>query len=232
MPYPGGKSQAGVFQRIINLIPPHDTFVELFAGSGAISRLKGPARRTILIDKLRIPDPARFPEGTEILRGCGIEYAERTAFPPDWLIYADPPYMKETRRSVRIYRHELSNGEHERLLIALKKLRCPVIISGYDSPLYRRLLGDWNREEFRVMTRGHSWATEVLWFNFDRPTVLHDCSRIGSNFRERWRITKRKRRWVARLQKLDPLEKAALLSALAAAGFVNLVPSPKVALRT
>jgi site-specific DNA-adenine methylase len=43
MPYIGGKSQAGVYQRIINLIPPHRVYVEPFLGGGAILRLKSPA---------------------------------------------------------------------------------------------------------------------------------------------------------------------------------------------
>lgn len=44
MPYLGGKSQAGTYQRIINLIPPHDVYIEPFLGGGAIARLKRPAR--------------------------------------------------------------------------------------------------------------------------------------------------------------------------------------------
>lgn len=30
--YPGGKSGAGVYQAIINQLPPHSTYVELFLG--------------------------------------------------------------------------------------------------------------------------------------------------------------------------------------------------------
>jgi hypothetical protein len=50
MSYPGGKNGQGTFQRIINLIPPHEVYVEAFAGAAAIARLKRPAGRTILID--------------------------------------------------------------------------------------------------------------------------------------------------------------------------------------
>src|SRR3972149_1137655 len=41
--YPGGKNSPGVWQRIISEMPPHDHYVELFAGSGAIIRRKRPA---------------------------------------------------------------------------------------------------------------------------------------------------------------------------------------------
>ena len=50
MSYPGGKSGAGVYQRLINEIPPHSIYVAGFAGHDAIARYKRPAARNILID--------------------------------------------------------------------------------------------------------------------------------------------------------------------------------------
>lgn len=50
MRYPGGKNVAGCYQKIINQIPPHSLYVEPFAGSAAIARLKRPAAATILLD--------------------------------------------------------------------------------------------------------------------------------------------------------------------------------------
>jgi hypothetical protein len=44
--------------------------------------------------------------------------------------------------------------------------------------------------------------------------VLHDLRYVGGSARERWRIEKRRRRWRARLARLDPLERATLFSAL------------------
>lgn len=49
--YPGGKGGAGVYQTIINHMPPHDVYVEAFAGSGAVLRAKRPAARNIAIDR-------------------------------------------------------------------------------------------------------------------------------------------------------------------------------------
>jgi DNA adenine methylase len=48
--YPGGKNGAGVYQTIINLMPPHQVYIEPFLGGGAIMRLKRPAQLNIGID--------------------------------------------------------------------------------------------------------------------------------------------------------------------------------------
>ena len=49
--YPGGKGGMGVFQTIINHMPPHDVYVEAFAGSGVVMRAKRPAQRNVAIDR-------------------------------------------------------------------------------------------------------------------------------------------------------------------------------------
>lgn len=48
MAYPGGKNS--VYQKIINLIPPHRVYIEPFMGSAAIARNKRPAQENYLID--------------------------------------------------------------------------------------------------------------------------------------------------------------------------------------
>ena len=50
MSYPGGKNGAGVYQTIINLMPPHETYIEPFLGGGAVMRLKRPAALNIGVD--------------------------------------------------------------------------------------------------------------------------------------------------------------------------------------
>ena len=49
MTYFGGKAQDGVYQAIINQIPAHDRYIELFLGGGAIMLKKKP-----------FPDPRLF----------------------------------------------------------------------------------------------------------------------------------------------------------------------------
>lgn len=48
--YPGGKSGAGVFQRLINLIPQHRVLITAFAGQCGVARNIKPAEHTIVID--------------------------------------------------------------------------------------------------------------------------------------------------------------------------------------
>jgi DNA adenine methylase len=50
MNYPGGKNKPGVFHQIINLIPPHEVYIELFAGSAAVLRMKRLASVSYAID--------------------------------------------------------------------------------------------------------------------------------------------------------------------------------------
>ncbi len=50
MTYPGGKNGPGVYQTLINQIPPHDTYIETHLGGGAVLRHKRPAALNIGID--------------------------------------------------------------------------------------------------------------------------------------------------------------------------------------
>lgn len=49
--YPGGKSGAGIFQRLINLIPRHRILIVPFAGHCGVVRNIKPAEHTIVIDR-------------------------------------------------------------------------------------------------------------------------------------------------------------------------------------
>ena len=49
--YLGAKGGSGVYQTIINLMPPHKVYVEAFLGTGTIMKKKAPAEFNIGIDK-------------------------------------------------------------------------------------------------------------------------------------------------------------------------------------
>ncbi len=48
MNYPGGKG--GTYQKYINLMPPHEVYIESHLGGGAIMRYKKRAKRNIGIE--------------------------------------------------------------------------------------------------------------------------------------------------------------------------------------
>lgn len=83
---------------------------------------------------------------------------------PDVLIYADPPYLSETRNG-DIYEHEMTEQDHAELLQALLTHQGPVILSGYASQLYDDALEDWYREEIQQVIETGQARTEVLWIN-------------------------------------------------------------------
>lgn len=86
------------------------------------------------------------------------------------LIYADPPYMMETR-SGKQYRCEMTDRDHEELLDALVHHKGFVILSGYRSELYHDILGseDWYATEIKAYNQNADQRTEVLWTNFQPP---------------------------------------------------------------
>ena len=88
-----------------------------------------------------------------------------------------------------------------------------VMISGYESSLYEKSLKSWHIHSFQAATH-HGIATEWIWMNYPAPVELHDYRYLGDNFRERERIKKRTKRWVARLKKMPVLERKAFLSAI------------------
>lgn len=84
------------------------------------------------------------------------------------LIYADPPYLLGTR-SGKLYRHEMTDADHGALLEALKSHKGPVILSGYESPLYRDMLAGWETVRWTAYTRSVKRREEIVWCNFEVP---------------------------------------------------------------
>jgi DNA adenine methylase len=84
---------------------------------------------------------------------------------PDCLIYADPPYIHQTRTGGRLYRYEMTDDEHVALLNALDVHRGPVVLSGYSHPVYDNRLTHWQRVTTPAVTEHGNIREEVLWLN-------------------------------------------------------------------
>lgn len=213
MRYPGGKGKS--YQRIINLMPPHEVYIESHLGGGAVMRHKRPAATNIGIDIDRQVIDAWVRAGSavcDLVCADAVEYLGQYPFQGHELIYADPPYLPETRRRKRIYRHEYGVDDHVQFLETLSSLPCKVIISGYPSHLYSHRLRGWFYQEYSGVSHAGR-RTEALWANFT-PRELHDYRYVGNDFRERGRIRRKKERWCNRLRNLSHDERQALLSAL------------------
>ncbi|MBO6553274.1 MAG: DNA adenine methylase [Roseitalea sp.] len=232
MTYPGGKNAAGAYQRIINYMPPHATYVEAFLGSGAVLRNKRPADRNIGIDlsaealALCLDLAAGNTSHLSLIEDDALALLpvlktmlddRRLIDRPDTLIYADPPYVMDTRKGGALYDHEMTDADHERLLATLRSARCMVMISGYRSPLYDAALTGWHRIDYKAQTR-QGLADESLWLNFRPPLELHDYGHLGADYRERERIRRKRRRWADKIAGMDRLERLAVMDALKAAG--------------
>jgi len=220
MSYDGGKGQAGVFQRIINQMPPHDLYIEGCLGAGAVMRAKRPAICSIGVElDTEVLTAWRGDEVSNlVLINADIVHwlqERQEMMKPTTLVYLDPPYLMSTRRSQRnLYRCEMTDRQHQELLTVANSLSCMVMISGYYSPMYVDLLRGWRAISFEVMTRGGCPATEWLWMNFAEPAELHDYRYVGEGFRERERIKKKINRWRLKLERMSLLERRALLAAL------------------
>ena len=213
--YFGSKAALGLYQNIIAMMPPHDTYIETHLGGGAVMRKKPPARNNIAIDI--DPEPlASFDCGYHVqkINDCAHRYLREYDYAGSELIYCDPPYLIETRTSKRRYRHEYSRQDHLNLLDLLKTLPCRVILSGYPSALYDGMLEDWNCVELQAMTRGGP-RTEKLWYNYDIDRV-HWATYAGKDFTDRQRIKRKAERWARNYQALPPAERLALLAAIMA----------------
>jgi site-specific DNA-adenine methylase len=228
MPYPGGKSGSGVYQTIINQIPPHKLYVEGFLGGGAILRLKKPAAASIGIDidgdaissfKALVPSLV-------LLKMDFLEWVASNVLPDDAFVYLDPPYLMETRSCQKnIYRFEFfTRDHHARLIDAIRKINCPVMISGYPSGFYDIRLPGWRSMHYQAQTHG-GIRTECLWMNYPEPSELHDYRYLGTNFRERERIKRKQLRWKNRLEKMDRFERAALMLAISETRSQNTIKS-------
>lgn len=212
MRYNGGKGVA--YPHIINLMPPHQRYIETHLGGGAVMRHKRPASVQIglEVDTSVIDSYGHVFDGVcEVVNADAVEWLSEAELGPDTLIYVDPPYHPSTRRRSRVYRHDYSEQDHEELLDLLCRLPAKVMISGYDCGLYQDMLHGWSHHCFSAQSHIGP-RQECLWFNFSAPKQLHDDRYMGATFREREVIKRRQHRLRERLLSLSHPERASIHS--------------------
>ncbi|CAI2431437.1 DNA adenine methylase [Serratia liquefaciens] len=211
MRYPGGKGKC--YQRLINLMPVHETYIETHLGGGAVMRNKMPANRNIGIDlDQQVIDLWHSDDGVscELVWDDAVSYLNSFPYQGNELVYADPPYVQSTRKRSRIYRHEYTDDDHRQLLNILVKLPCMVMVSGYGNSIYDEILSNWRCERFNAKTHA-GVREECVWMNFDIPDRLHDARYMGSNYRERQTLARRRTRLYDRIERMEPTERNELI---------------------
>jgi DNA adenine methylase len=81
-------------------------------------------------------------------------------------MYLDPPYLLETRRNRKVYKHELTSEEHEELLKLICCSKARVMISGYMNELYSCYLKGWRLEKTIAKDQAGNDKTECIWMNY------------------------------------------------------------------
>lgn len=242
--YPGGKSGAGVFQRLINLIPPHDVLVVPFAGHCGVVQNIRPADQTIVIDRdERVCHwwdtwrRSRRGRSIEIHHGDGIEFLryrfDATAFRargpgPARCSAAATPKAASKYSNVFVFcdppyvMTSRSGGAIYRYEMNLNQ--------------HADLLAVVNAISVNVMLCGLpsalyadrlKWPSvpnrvptrrgiqnELVWMNYQIGDRLHDHQYLGSCRRSRERIRRRQANWRKQLEQMTPHECAAMLDVL------------------
>lgn len=113
-------------------------------------------------------------------RARGVEVVQDACWWTVWqsrhaasrLIYADPPYMHETRTATEAYGpYEMTHRQHYWLVAAMRAHPGPAAISGYRCTDYDRWLRDWRRVDFDMPNHSGQGKTkqrrcESLWINW------------------------------------------------------------------
>ena len=102
-----------------------------------------------------------------------MELIEQVWCDPKALIYADPPYLHETRTATKAYgEFEMSPDEHRVMLNKLSICDCAFLLSGYRSPMYDAVAAgnQWHRIDFDMPNHSGQGKTkqrrtECVWSN-------------------------------------------------------------------
>lgn len=200
-------------QAIINIMPPHETYIEPFLGSGQILKRKPKAQKTIGfdIDKSCVDAFDYTCSNMEIFCADAFQFIPSYSWTGDELVYFDPPYPHATR-STRRYQYDLVDSSHIRLLQLVNNIDARIIISSYPNFIYDEALAGWHTFTYQTMTRG-GVKTEQVWYNYDL-TKIHYHTFAGCNRTDRQRIKRKAERWRSNYLKLPQAERQAILSSL------------------
>ncbi|MFY9308085.1 MAG: DNA adenine methylase [Bacteroidia bacterium] len=219
--YPGHKKINGVFHKIINEIPVHKVYYELFAGTAAIAKLiKGTGVKLVLNDIDRsVTDKLNCIPGitatiTTIPATNILEKLIKSAAGTDVFVFLDPPYLHSTRpNSTKLYKYEMVDREHIQLLSTALQLKCNCMIIHPKCELYDNMLSSWRKVEIKVRYHGKT-SIECLYMNYGAPDALQSDLYLGKDCWDRQRIKRKAERIVDKFDRLPVLERNYVLKLL------------------
>lgn len=86
------------------------------------------------------------------------------------LLYLDPPYPLDLREK-NMYKHEMTDAQHEELLRSALQSKSNVMISSYDNELYNDTLKGWYAAEKQTIAQQGLQRTEKIYMNFQPPLL-------------------------------------------------------------
>lgn len=219
--YKGHKKVNGLFQKIINQIPKHDIYAELFAGSAGIySSFTVPAEISILNDintevhnllceKYRGKDVVLWNrDAIEFL------YKMQVIWKRNVFVFFDPPYHHSSRpRATELYKHEMKHIDHLKLLETVQLMNCNLMLIHPKCDLYDNALSNFRKVEVKVRYHKKT-STECLYMNYPEPTELQDYSFLGNDCWERQRINRKTAAYLKKFENMPVLERNSILKKL------------------
>lgn len=211
--YPGRKKT--MLRFIINRIPPHKRYVELFAGSGHIAINKRISEELNVINDIAPSIINKINCSSDYLKISmsaldfirhNLQFVGR-----EWFVYLDPPYPLSSRNSNRhLYTNKMTDDDHRELLSGIQHAGFNCMISTYPNEIYKEFLVKWNYEDLIVRTR-QGPSTERIYYNYKKPVELHEYTWLGENFTERQRINRKVFRKLQSIKAMPGQERLKLL---------------------
>jgi len=223
--YIGNKKINGFYHKIINEIPKHKAYYELFLGSGAIAKLLMevcPKTWYSLNDKdWQVMSSFEFPSNIKIDKNgvsnidavSFLKLKEITTAGTDTFIFMDPPYLHSTRNSPNLYKFEMSDKDHVQLLKAVLQLKCNVMIVHPKCELYDKLLSDWRKVQVKVRYHNKT-SIECLYMNYEKPIELQTYKYLGTDCWDRQRIKRKRDSLIKKLLALPVQERNKIIQSV------------------
>jgi len=217
MKYPGSKTNSGIIQFLINRIPYHTGYYELFGGSGALCKEKQKAAIRNVICDIDSKTIKRYENSypvwmdAYVLNAIDVLQDKAFNFLRSDFIYLDPPYPFDSRRSgKKYYRHEMTDADHVQLLETVLQLDANVMISTRQNTLYDKYLKKWRKEKFATVDRAGS-VDEIIFMNYRQPAILHQYDYLGNDCWDRQGIKRKVQRFEKKIRQLPDYERHLLI---------------------